>query len=71
METGGRPAHRKRPETSASQLFFVHDVEGYEHHEIAELLGCSAGTVKSQTSLGLKALRGLLGGSRLVLSGRE
>ena len=39
--------------------------------EVAELLGCSAGTVKSQTSLGLKALRGLLGGSRLVLSGRE
>jgi RNA polymerase sigma-70 factor (ECF subfamily) len=29
-------------------IFLLHDVEGYEHHEIAEMLGCSAGTSKSQ-----------------------
>ena len=29
-------------------IFVMHDVEGYEHHEIAELLGCSVGTSKSQ-----------------------
>jgi RNA polymerase sigma-70 factor, ECF subfamily len=29
-------------------IFILHDIEGYEHHEIAELLGCSMGTTKSQ-----------------------
>ena len=29
-------------------IFLLHDVEGYEHHEIAELLGCSVGNTKSQ-----------------------
>jgi hypothetical protein len=26
----------------------MHDVDGYEHHEIAEILGCSVGNSKSQ-----------------------
>ena len=29
-------------------VFVLHDIEGYEHHEIAELLGCSIGNTKSQ-----------------------
>ena len=29
-------------------VFVLHDVEGYEHNEIAELLGCSVGNSKSQ-----------------------
>lgn len=29
-------------------VFVLHDIEGLEHHEIAELLGCSPGTCKSQ-----------------------
>lgn len=29
-------------------VFVLHDIEGYEHHEIAELLGCSVGNTKSQ-----------------------
>ena len=29
-------------------IFVLHDIEGYEHHEIAELLGCSIGNTKSQ-----------------------
>lgn len=28
--------------------FLLHEVEGYQHHEIAKLLGCSIGTSKSQ-----------------------
>jgi len=30
------------------KTFMLHDVEGYEHHEIAEILGCSIGNSKSQ-----------------------
>jgi RNA polymerase sigma-70 factor (ECF subfamily) len=29
-------------------MFVLHDVEGYEHREIAEMLGCSIGNSKSQ-----------------------
>lgn len=29
-------------------IFILHDVEGYEHHEIARMLECSVGTSKSQ-----------------------
>ena len=29
-------------------IFLLHDVEGYQHHEIAKMLGCSAGNSKSQ-----------------------
>jgi RNA polymerase sigma-70 factor, ECF subfamily len=30
------------------RIFLLHDVFGYEHHEIAEALGCSIGNSKSQ-----------------------
>jgi RNA polymerase sigma-70 factor (ECF subfamily) len=29
-------------------VFLLHDVEGYEHHEIAKMMGCSVGNSKSQ-----------------------
>lgn len=29
-------------------VFVLHDVEGYEHEEVAKILGCSLGTSKSQ-----------------------
>jgi RNA polymerase sigma-70 factor, ECF subfamily len=32
----------------ARRIFVLHDVEGYKHREIAELLGISAGTSKAQ-----------------------
>lgn len=32
----------------AREIFVLHDVEGYKHHEIATLLGISAGTSKAQ-----------------------
>jgi RNA polymerase sigma-70 factor (ECF subfamily) len=32
----------------AREVFVLHDVEGYKHHEIAELLGISTGTSKAQ-----------------------
>lgn len=30
------------------RIFDLHEVEGYQHHEIAELLRCSIGNSKSQ-----------------------
>jgi RNA polymerase sigma-70 factor, ECF subfamily len=41
-------------------VFVLHDVEGYEHEEIAKMLGCSAGTSKSQLHKGRLKLRRLL-----------
>jgi len=32
----------------AREIFVLHDVEGYKHHEIATLLGISSGTSKAQ-----------------------
>ncbi len=29
-------------------VFILHDVEGFEHHEISKMLGCAVGTSKSQ-----------------------
>ena len=41
-------------------IFVLHDVEGYEHKEIANLLGCSAGNSKSQLHRARLKLRTLL-----------
>jgi RNA polymerase sigma-70 factor (ECF subfamily) len=41
-------------------VFLLHDVEGYEHEEIARLLGCAAGTSKSQLHKARLKLRALL-----------
>ena len=41
-------------------MFLLHDVHGYEHNEIARLLGCSIGNSKSQLHKARKRLRQLL-----------
>ena len=41
-------------------IFILHDVEGYEHNEIAEMLGCSIGNSKSQLHKARMKLRTLL-----------
>jgi RNA polymerase sigma-70 factor, ECF subfamily len=41
-------------------VFVLHDVEGYEHEEIARLLGCAPGTSKSQLHKARLSLRKLL-----------
>jgi len=40
--------------------FVLHDIEGYEHNEIAEMLGCSIGNSKSQLHKARMKLRTLL-----------
>lgn len=41
-------------------VFVLFDVEGYSHDEIAAILGCSAGTSKSQLHKARTKLRALL-----------
>jgi RNA polymerase sigma-70 factor, ECF subfamily len=43
-------------------MFLLHDVEGYEHQEIARLTGCSVGNSKSQLHKARLRLRQLLCG---------
>ncbi len=52
-------AIRKLP-PGYKKLFLLHDVFGYEHNEIARLLGCSTGCSKSQLHKARKRLRRLL-----------
>ncbi|MGH9592159.1 MAG: RNA polymerase sigma factor, partial [Bryobacteraceae bacterium] len=42
------------------QVFELHDVQGYEHNEIAEIMGCSIGNSKSQLHKARTRLRDLL-----------
>jgi len=43
------------------RVFVLHDIEGYEHEEVAKILGCSVGTSKSQLHKARLKLRKLLG----------
>jgi RNA polymerase sigma-70 factor (ECF subfamily) len=45
------------------EVLVLHDVEGYSHLEIAEILGVAPGTSKSQLSHARRALRARLGGA--------
>lgn len=41
-------------------MFILHDIQGYKHHEIARMFGCTAGNSKSQTHKARIQLRELL-----------
>ena len=67
---------RVRLEGAVSQLpsgyaaiFVLHDVFGYAHHEIAELLGCTVGNTKSQLHKARMRLRAVLRGEPLRRAG--
>jgi len=47
--------------SGARTIFVLHDVEGYRHHEIGELLGVTTGTTKAQLHRARMLLRGHLG----------
>jgi RNA polymerase sigma-70 factor (ECF subfamily) len=51
-------------------IFALHEVEGYQHHEIAELLDCSIGNSKSQLHKAKLKLRDLLFPKRRILRRR-
>jgi RNA polymerase sigma-70 factor, ECF subfamily len=41
-------------------VFVLHDIQGYEHNEIADIMGCSVGNSKSQLHKARTRLRELL-----------
>ena len=51
-------------------IFLLHDVEGYEHNEIAGMVGCSIGNSKSQLHKARMKLRDLLKTSRAEKAGK-
>ena len=52
-------------------IFALHEIEGYQHHEIARLLRCSIGNSKSQLHKAKLKLRDLLFPKRRVLRRRS
>ena len=48
-------------------VFMLHEVEGYQHHEIASLLNCSIGNSKSQLHKAKLKMRDLLFPKRRIL----
>ena len=50
--------------------FILHDVHGYDHTEIAEVLECSVGTSKSQLHKARKLIREFLRGLSTTGAGR-
>jgi RNA polymerase sigma-70 factor, ECF subfamily len=53
------------------QIIVLHDVEGYTHEEIGELLGIAPGTSKSQLFKARARLRGLLQAGESAVSKEE
>jgi RNA polymerase sigma-70 factor (ECF subfamily) len=51
-------------------IFSLHEVEGYQHHEIAQLLDCSIGNSKSQLHKAKLKMRDLLFPKRRILRRR-
>jgi len=51
-------------------IFALHEVEGYQHHEIAQLLDCSIGNSKSQLHKAKQKMRDLLFPKRRFLRRR-
>jgi RNA polymerase sigma-70 factor, ECF subfamily len=44
----------------SKSIFILHDIQGYKHNEIGDILGCSAGNSKSQLHKARMRLRALL-----------
>ena len=53
-------AGMRRLPDRAREVFILHDVEGYKHREIAEMLGVTTGTTKAQLHRARTLMRGYL-----------
>ena len=61
-----RRAMQELPE-GCRQIFALHEVEGYQHHEIAKMLECSVGNSKSQLHKAKMKMRDLLFPKRKIV----
>ena len=61
-----RRAMQELPE-GCRQIFSLHEVQGFQHHEIAKILDCSVGNSKSQLHKAKMKMRDLLFPKRRVL----
>jgi RNA polymerase sigma-70 factor (ECF subfamily) len=61
-----RRAMRELP-AGCRKIFALHEVEGYQHHEIAQMLDCSVGNSKSQLHKAKMKMRDLLFPKRRLL----
>ena len=61
-----RRAMEELPE-GCRKIFALHEVEGYQHHEIAKMLDCSVGNSKSQLHKAKMKMRDLLFPKRKIL----
>ena len=61
-----RRAMQELPE-GCRQIFSLHEVQGFQHHEIAKILDCSVGNSKSQLHKAKMKMRDLLFPKRKVL----
>src|SRR5713101_5867484 len=61
-----RRAMQELPE-GCRQIFALHEVQGYQHHEIARMLDCSVGNSKSQLHKAKMKMRDLLFPKRRIL----
>ena len=55
---------RTRLPDGCREAFVLHDIEGFDHKEVGDLLGIAEGTSKSQVFKARAKLRALLGTSR-------
>ena len=71
LETAGatheRPGEKMDLERAVADLpegaravFLLHDVQGYKHHEIADMMGLAVGTTKAQLHRARRLLREML-----------
>src|ERR1700683_4364073 len=58
---------RQEPPGGCREIFVLHEGQGYQHHEIAEMLDCSVGNSKSQLHKAKMKMRDLLFPKRRVL----
>lgn len=77
-QTGGDALLRMRLERAMERLpegmrrvLVLHDVEGYTHEEIGEMLGIAAGTCKSQLFKARARMRGMLAPAEDPVEGME